>query len=200
MELEDLVRSRRMCRDFSGEPVEPHVVDRLIDLGRRAPSAGHTQGWTFMVLEGAELTARFWAADASPEWIADPTLPGLLRAPVVIVPWTSQAAYERRYGQADKVSSALPWSVPYWIVDTSFATMLVLLGVEAEGLGALFFRLRPGAEQRLRNEFAVPPEWSAIGALAIGHRRLPKEASRPARPLRALDEVVMRGPWRTGEP
>lgn len=199
MELEDLVRSRRMCRDFSEEPVDPQTVDRLLDLARRAPSAGHTQGWAFLVLEGADLTARFWAADASPEWIAAPTLPGLLRAPVVIVPWASQTAYERRYAKADKSPSVIPWSVPYWIVDTSFATMLLLLGVEAEGLGALFFRLRPGAEERLRDEFGVPGEWGAIGALAIGHRNIPGNAARPPRALRPLANVVMRGAWRKAE-
>ena len=38
------------------------------------------------------------------------------------------------------------WAVPYWLVDTSFATMLLLLGAAQEGLGTLFFALqsRPG--------------------------------------------------------
>ena len=210
MELEDLVRSRRMCRDFSDEPVDPSTVDRLLDLARRAPSAGHTQGWSFLVLEGRDQTSRFWAADASPEWLAAPTLPGLLRAPVVIVPWTSQAAYDKRYSEADKSSTVLAWSVPYWIVDTSFATMLVLLAAESEGLGALFFRLRPGGEQRLREEFAVPDEWAALGAVALGRRALavghrgeggqgePDGPPRRQRALRPLDEVVIRGGWSIG--
>lgn len=196
-DLEDLVKARRMCRDFSADPVEPAVVDRLLDLARRAPSAGHTQGWAFLVLEGPEQTRRFWEADASPEWLASPTLPGLLRAPVIIVAWASRQAYERRYAQEDKAGSALGWSVPYWIVDASFATMHILLGAHAYGLGALFFRLRPGAEEALRAELSVPDEWSAIGALALGFPAGGSLRARPARPLRPLDEVVMRGGWRS---
>ena len=200
-----------MCRDFSDEPLDPSTVDRLLDLARRAPSAGHTQGWAFLVLEGRDQTSRFWAADASAEWLAAPTLPGLLRAPVVVVPWTSPAAYDKRYSEVDKSSSVLPWSVPYWIVDTSFATMLLLLAAESEGLGALFFRLRPGGEERLRSEFAVPDEWTALGAVALGQRAVavgqrsgrgepggggePGGPPRRPRALRPLDDVVVRGGW-----
>jgi nitroreductase len=195
-DLEDLVKARRMCRDFSEDPVDGTVVDRLLDLARRAPSAGHTQGWAFLVLEGVELTRRFWQADASPEWLASPTLPGLLNAPVIIVPWASRQAYERRYAKADKATSALGWSVPYWIVDVSFATMHILLGAQAYGLGALFFRLRPGAEEALRADFDVAGEWSAIGALALGFPAGSQGRLRPPRALRPVEEVVMRGAWR----
>lgn len=195
-DLEDLVKARRMCRNFSADPVDRTTVDRLMELARRAPSAGHTQGWAFLVLEGAELTRRFWEADASPEWLASPTLPGLLRAPVIIVAWASRQAYERRYAEPDKAASALAWSVPYWIVDVSFATMHILLGAQACGLGALFFRLRPGAEEALRRDFGVPGEWSAIGALALGYPAGTARRERPPRALRPVDEVVMRGTWR----
>ena len=56
----------------------PEVVDRLVDLARRAPSAGHTQGWAFVVLEGHEQTGRFWSTDADPAWLAQPDHPGVL--------------------------------------------------------------------------------------------------------------------------
>jgi nitroreductase len=195
-DLEDLVKARRMCRDFSADPVDPAVVDRLVELARRAPSAGHTQGWAFLVLEGADQTRRFWEADASPQWLASPSLPGLVRAPVIIVAWASRQAYERRYAEADKATSALAWSVPYWIVDASFATMHILLGAQAYGLGALFFRLRPGAEEALREDFEVPDEWSAIGALALGFAAGGSGRQRPPRALRPVEQVVMRGGWR----
>ena len=41
-----------MCRSFTSDPVEPDLVDRLVDLASRAPSAGKTQGWHLVVLEG----------------------------------------------------------------------------------------------------------------------------------------------------
>lgn len=188
-----------MCRSFSDEGVDAQVVDRLIDRARRAPSAGHTQGWAFLVLEGAEQTGRFWAATADADWLSNPTLPGLVRAPVVVVPLSSEAAYRDRYARGDKPGGAPAggWSVPYWTVDVSFATMLLLLGAVAEGLGALFFGLRPGAPDRLRREFAVPAGWEPIGAVALG-RPAPDPGpigSPVRRPRRGLDEVVHRGGW-----
>lgn len=199
MDLDEAIRRRRMCRNFSDRPLEPALVDRLIDRARRAPSAGHTQGWAFLVLEGRDQVDRFWAADADDAWLASPTLPGLVRAPAVVVPLASEAAYRSRYGEPDKAPAgpAGGWSVDYWTVDVSFATMLLLLGAVAEGLGALFFGLRPGAAQRLRVEFGVPPDWDPIGAVALGW---PAPEPGPAgsaarRPRRSLGEVLHRGGW-----
>ena len=61
-----------MVRAFTAEPLPPGAVDDLLDLARRAPSAGHTQGWAFVALEGPEETAGYW----------DVTLPA--RAPGVV--------------------------------------------------------------------------------------------------------------------
>jgi nitroreductase len=183
-----------MCRDFSDRFVDRGVVDRLIDRARRAPSAGNSQGWAFLVLEGADQTARFWAANADPDWLANPSLPGLLRAPVIIVPWCSEAVYRDRYAETDKMGSEPPKSV--WTVDVAFATMLLLLGVTEEGLGALFFGLRPGAASRLQSNFGVPDDWEPIGAVAVGW---PADTRGPlgsaGRGRRPLSEVVHRGSW-----
>ena len=199
MELDEVIRRRRMHRDFSDRPVEPELVDRLLDRARRAPSAGHTQGWAFLVLQGPAQVHRFWRATADPDWLAAPTLPGLLKAPVVVVPLASEAAYRDRYSQPDKTPAgpAGGWSVPYWTVDVSFATMLLLLAVVDVGLGALFFGMRPGAAESLRDEFGVPPEWEPIGAVALGW---PSPDERPSgsatrRPRRPWEEVVHRGGW-----
>jgi nitroreductase len=207
VELHEVIRRRRMCRDFADDPVAPEVVDRLLDLARRSPSAGHTQGWAFLVLASADEVRRFWEASSSPSWLEDPQLPGLLRAPVIVVPWCSSAAYLARYSEPDKAragSGALgvseeAWPAPFWIVDVSFATMVLLLGAVDEGLGALFFGLR-GEIDALRAEFGVPPEWFPIGAVAIGWpseawRRGESPAGSAWRGRKRLEEVVHRGRW-----
>jgi nitroreductase len=56
-----------MVRDFSNEPVPREVVDRILSHALHAPSAGFTQGFTFVVLEGAEQTEGFWRAVWAPE-------------------------------------------------------------------------------------------------------------------------------------
>jgi nitroreductase len=189
-----------MCRNFSDRQVPQDVVDRLLDRARRAPSAGNTQGWSFLVLKGRSETSRFWAANAEPDWLADPSLPGMLQADLVIVPFCSAEAYARRYSEPDKIAFGLTsperWPVPFWTVDVAFATMILLLGVVEEGLGALFFGLRDGAAERVRDSFAVPSDWSPIGAVSIGWPaadRGPRGSG--VRPRRSLEELVHRGSW-----
>ena len=50
-----------------GRRVPPDVVDRIVDNGLRAPSAGFSQGWAFLVLDTAEDIALFRAAARTPE-------------------------------------------------------------------------------------------------------------------------------------
>jgi nitroreductase len=108
VELDEVIRQRRMCRSFLDRPVRPEIIDRLLERARRAPSAGHAQGWAWLVLEGSDQTQRFWAIDAEPAWLARPSHPGLLRAPVILVPLGNPTAYERRYAEADKAALGRP--------------------------------------------------------------------------------------------
>ncbi len=199
MELDDAVLGRRMCRRFLDRPVPPDVVDRLVARAARAPSAGHTQGWDWLVLEGPEQTGAFWRLDADPAWLAAPDHPGLLRAPVVIVPLAHRGAYLRRYAEPDKTPTAggpSTWQVPYWLTDTAFATMILLLGVVDEGLGALFFALHGDQAVTLAG-LGVPADRVAIGAVALGwpdpDGRRPPPVSRPRR--RDVAGQVHRGRW-----
>jgi nitroreductase len=50
MEFEEVVRKRRMVRNFSDTPVPAEAIDLILDLARRGPSAGHTQGQDFVVI------------------------------------------------------------------------------------------------------------------------------------------------------
>src|SRR5215213_8613694 len=134
-----------MVRDFDDRPVDGALVDRLLDLARRAPSAGHSQGTEFLVLEGAGA-AGWWELTLPPERRDGFAFPGLVAAPVVVVPVGVPDAYVSRYAEPDKAASGLgtaaaAWPVPFWLVDTAFATMTLLLAATDAGLGALFYGL-----------------------------------------------------------
>ena len=199
MELAEAVRRRRMVRNYTDEPVDPAVLARVLDAARRAPSAGHTQGLDLLVLEGPDQTARYWDVTLAPERRATFRWPGLLRAPVLILPCVDAGAYVARYGEADKAGTGLGegvgrWAVPYWHVDGGMAAMLVLLAAVDEGLGALFFGLFDH-EPAVRAAFSIPESVQPIGAIALGHPA-PDEPGRSAsRPRRPADAVVHRGTW-----
>ncbi|GBL20213.1 putative NADH dehydrogenase/NAD(P)H nitroreductase [Acidimicrobiaceae bacterium] len=174
MQFADCVRSRKMVRSFRSDPVAPELVERIVELASRAPSAGKTQGWHFLVLQGAE-TSQFW----------DTTLPAkkrssfkwkhLLDAPIIGLVFADSAAYVARYSESDKSSTGLgnsesSWPTPYWTVDASFATMTLLLAAHDVGLGALFFAVFSG-EDELRELLNVPTDLQLIGAVAMGWPR-----------------------------
>ncbi|HEX2699780.1 MAG TPA: nitroreductase family protein [Acidimicrobiales bacterium] len=198
MELSEVLRRRRMVRSFDDRPLAAGTVDRLLGAAIRAPSAGFTQGWAFVVLEGVD-TERFWRRTLPPPERAGFRWPGLLRAPVLVLPLSSRQAYLDRYAEADKTPAALhdsaAWPVPYWDVDCAFATMVLLLAAVDEGLGALFFGIFRG-EAEVLADLGVPPEFWPIGAVALGHPAGddPPSAS-VARGRKPLDEVVHRGRW-----
>jgi nitroreductase len=193
-----------MVRDFTDEAVEEEALRAILDAARRTPSAGFTQGLDWVVLNGPTQTATFWdrtlptAERASFRW------PGLLRAPVIVLPMADRAAYVDRYAEADKAHSGLGegvdrWPVPYWDVDAGMAAMALLYAVVDAGLGALFFGIFRN-EAALLTDLGVPDGIRPIGAIAIGHpttaaRAVRREASPSRRPRRPLDEMIHLGGW-----
>ena len=201
MEFAEVVRRRRMVRRYSDRPVDPEVVDRLVALATRAPSAGFSQGWEFLVLDTADDVARYWAATAG-ERLERPDrwLRGMMTAPVVVVPFSHRDAYLERYAEPDKGwtdRDEARWSMPYWHLDTAMASLLVLLGAVDEGLGACFFGVPRDAWGRLREEFGVPAAYTPVGAITVGHRAEESAASGSPRrrPRRPLEDLLHRGGW-----
>lgn len=183
-----------MVRSFEDRPLEPESLDRVLANALRGPSAGFSQGFAFLVLEGAEETGRFWALASEQAWRAEPDWPGLLRAPVVIVPLSHRQAYLDRYAESDK--EGLAGRVPVWIVDTAFSVMLILLSAVDVGLGALYFGLDHADEPALLRAFGVPAGFEPMGAIALGH---PAADDRPSASLRRghrpPSEMIHRGRW-----
>ncbi len=200
MEFREVVRRRAMVRAFHREPLPPAVVDRLLDTARRVPSAGFTQGTEFLVLDERDQVDAYWEATLPPERREEFPWPGLLDAPVLVLPLADRDAYLDRYAEPDKGWSDRDpdrWPVPYWDVDAGFSVLMLLLAAVDEGLGAVFFGIFDGWPE-LSERFAIPDRFRAVGTVALGYpdeaRDRPSASLRRAR--RPLDEIVHRGGWR----
>lgn len=197
MEFEAVVRRRKMVRSFEDRPVPHALVERMLQNALRAPSAGFSQGWAFLVLEGKAETFRFWdACWPRPDRDAYPW-PELFNAPVLIFPLADKEAYLSRYAEADKGwadRDERRWPVPYWDVDAGMAALLVLLTAVDAGLGALFFGVSRTAA--FHAALGVPEEMRPVGAIAVGY---PKAGDKPSGSLRRgrrpAAEVIHRGRW-----
>jgi nitroreductase len=202
MEFRDVVRRRRMVRKYDDRPVDPAVVDRMLEHAVHAPSAGFSQGWAFLRLDRPEDLDRFWRTTTPEEYLDSMSdwLAGMRAAPVVIVPLSCKDAYLDRYAQADKGwtdRDESRWPVPYWHIDTGMTSLLILQTAVDEGLGACFFGIPPECIDPFREEFGVPRDHTPIGAITVGHRAPDPGSTGSAarRPRRTAAEVVHHGHW-----
>src|SRR5579871_3503696 len=85
MDFTDVVLKRRMVRHFTPEPVAPEVVARMLDLARHAPSAGFTQGQSFVVVTQPEVKWEIARLCGEEEYIEDGFHPFVSGAPVLVI-------------------------------------------------------------------------------------------------------------------
>lgn len=206
VELAEVLRRRRSIRAFRSDPLPEGMVEDMVAAALRAPSAGNTDGWAFVALEGREQTSRYWDVTLPLERRDSFPWPGLLDAPALVLPLCRPDAWVTRYGEPDKVRSGLgagtdAWSVPYWWVDTAFAAMLAQLAAVGAGLGTCFFGLFDH-EDAVLAALGVPPGWRAIGTIAVGWPDPERDrASRSVQRGRPdVSEVLHREGWSLRQP
>ena len=192
VEFTEVVRRRRMVRRFDPDrPVAAEAVLTALRAAVRAPSAGFSQGWGFVVLQTPEHRHRFWAATADRE--QDAWLRGVSAAPVLVVCCADPQAYLDRYAEPDKGwtdRDPARWPVPYWDVDTGMAALLMLLSAVDQGLGALFFGVPAGAHDAVRRALGIPAGQVLVGVVALGHESERVTSPSLRRGRRPLEEVV----------
>jgi len=103
MEFQDVIRRRRMVRAYTDEPVAEESVERILAAANKAPSAGFSQGYALMTLQGPEQLGPFWELLShyhGDEDNAGSSFDPVTRAPVVVgllrssccSPWSTRAS------------------------------------------------------------------------------------------------------------
>jgi nitroreductase len=142
------IRSRRVVRALTDEPLDPSRLEAILDAARWAPTAGNRHLQRFVVSDhpGTLRALRM----VSPGMVQRPTV-----VVAVCVDWKGVAAY----GFPPHVTG------PYVDVGTALAT--ILLAAHALGVGAgpvsSFSRAAVGAVLRL------PEGWTAEALVCLGH-------------------------------
>lgn len=191
-----------MVRRFDpASTVDPDTVRDLVALAVRAPSAGFSQGWDFLCLSDPRDRAAFWDATREPgtgaeDWAPDDWWSGVAAAPVLVLCLSDPGAYLERYAQPDKGwadRSPDRWPVPYWDTDTAMAAMILLLGAEEIGIGALFFGVPGPRHDAVRESLAIPPGRRIVGVVALGREAERVSGSARTRRRRGVDDVLHLG-------
>jgi nitroreductase len=193
-----------MVRRYDADrPVPADVLSEVLDNACRAPSAGFSQGWDFVVLTSARDRDRFWAA-AKEEDVEDEEethwLRGVRSAPVLVLCCSDRETYLDRYAEPDKGwtdRSESRWPVPYWDIDTGMAALLMLLTATDHELGGLFFGVAAESHDEVHEEFGIPRERSLVGVVALGYEAPGPRSPSLRRGKRGPEQVVHWGQFGT---
>ncbi|MGH3129729.1 MAG: nitroreductase family protein [Gaiellaceae bacterium] len=201
MEFRDVLRRRRMVRNYRPEPVEGETIERIVRTVRRAPSGGFSQGQRLLVVTDAATREALAALAGEEEYLAKGYEAWISRAPVHIVVCTREEDYHERYRQPDKLRAGeeIVWPVPYWYVDAGAAMMLLLLAAIDEGLVAGVFGVLEEQLDPLKRLLGLPEDFHFVAVVTLG---LPaddaawsKATSRATRGRKELDEIVRWERW-----
>lgn len=187
-----------MIRNYADEPPSPEQIERILRAARRAPSAGFSQGQSFVVV-GEEATLRKIAGIAGEARYVEMGFdPWISKAPVIVVVCTSEEIYRTRYREPDKLGPGgeeIEWPVPYWWVDAGASMMLLLLAAVNEGLAAGFLGLGRDGLGELASLLGIPEDVTPIGLVTIGHPAPDRRSGSLRRGWKPEMEVVHRERW-----
>lgn len=196
MEFREVLRHRRMVRNYEDRPVDDAAVQRIVDAGMRGPSAGFSQGFRFVVVTDAGTRRAIAGLADEEEYVARGFVPWISRAPAHVVVCVREEDYHERYREPDKLNpdgTEIDWPVPYWWVDAGAAMMLILLAVIDEGLAAGFFGI--DRIDGLKELLGIPSDVEPIGIVTVGYPAPDRPSGSLARGHRTRDQVVFKERW-----
>lgn len=185
-----------MVRNYTDQAVDHDTLVQIVAAARKAPSAGFSQGVSFVIVTDPKRRQAIAELAGEMEYVNKGFDPWISRAPAHIVVGVSESAYHDRYREPDKLDSSgeeIEWPIPYWWVDAGAALMLVLLAAVDNGLGAGFLGVHsvPG----LRQVVGLPEETAPIGVVTVGYPAADRKSGSLARGWRPLDQVFRWETW-----
>jgi nitroreductase len=169
MDFADVVRTRSSVRDYDpARPVPRPALERILEVGRLAPSAANRQPWRFIVVSSPEALAKVRRCYAK-AWFHD--------APQVLaVTGNAEAAWTR---QADGWNSLE--------TDLAIAMDHLVLAAANEGVGTCWIaNFQPDA---LRSALGLDADHRVFAITPLGYPRPGADAER-LKERKAFDQVV----------
>lgn len=196
MEFADVVGRRRMVRNYRVDPIPIETVERILRTARRSPSAGFSQGHSFVVVTDTGTRNEIARLAEEASYVDAGFDPWISKAPVHVVVCISEQAYHSRYQEQDKLDvegREIEWPIPYWWVDAGATLMLLLLAAVNEGLGAGFLGVH--SISGLRELLQIPPEVTPIGVVTLGYGATDRRSRSLSRGWKSLPEVIHWQRW-----
>jgi coenzyme F420-0:L-glutamate ligase / coenzyme F420-1:gamma-L-glutamate ligase len=183
----EAVLLRRTVRAFTGEPVDPAVLTRCVDIALTAPAPHHSTPNRFVWLREHRETLMdamqaAWEADLAddgmpPERIARRVARGqvLRDATEILIPFTTGGG---RHHYPDERRRAAERTM--FTVAGGACVQALLVALAAEGLGSAWISSTIFCPTVVRSVLDLPDDWEPLGAIGIGHPGDPLEPRAPA--------------------
>lgn len=184
-----------MVRRYLPNPVPAEVLERMVDVARRGPSAGFSQGQSFVLVTDPAVRLRIAELAGEDRYLAKGFDPWISQAPAHVVICTSERDYRDRYREPDKLGPdrEVTWPVPFWYLDAGCSLMLLLLAAVDEGLAAGFLGLT--SYGGLRELLGIPEDVQPIGLVTIGAAAPDRRSGSLDRGRRPAAEMVHHDRW-----
>jgi nitroreductase len=171
METWDAIRARRNVRSYEDRSLAPEHLDRILEAGRRSPSASNRQKWDFVLVTDPDQLH-----ELSTVWVGASHLATAEAAIVLVLPEPES----ERYRTIDQY-------------DLGQATMMMLLAATDLGIGSGHSAI--GDQEACRRILNTPADHLCAYMIALGY-----PADGPLRPMeridrRPFDQVVHRDKW-----
>lgn len=161
MDIFECIKGRRSIRSFSNDPISDDDINKILEAGIWAPSAGNMQAWEFVIVRDKKLRQKLAKAAYNQDFIAE--------APVCIVVFANMRRSASRYGSRG--------SDFYCLLDAAAATQNMLLAIHALGYGSVWIgAFNDDAVMRILN---APEYCRPIAILPVG-----KPLEKPSPPRR----------------
>jgi nitroreductase len=196
VDFADVLARRKMVRNYAPDPLPREALDRIVDAGLRAPSAGNSQGVAFVVVTSDGTRRAIAELAGEEEYVGAGFDPWISRAPAQIVITVSEQIYHDRYREPDKVGpdgEEIDWPVPYWWVDAGAALMAILLAAVSEGYAAGFLGVHSIPD--LAALLGIPDHQTPIGVVTVGRPLPDRRSTSLARGKRPKSDVVHYERW-----
>ncbi len=185
-----------MVRNFQGKRIPVETIDKILNLALRAPSAGYTQGWAYVVVTDQKIRRKIGELQGESDFYAKRKHKFISEAPVLIVACISEQLYHDRYREPDKLKNdgqEIEWTIPFWYFDIGGACTIIFLATVNEGLAAAFtgiFR-----QQQMKELLGIPNHFLPIGIVSIGHPKKDVKSSSHRRGPRSSKDVIHYDRW-----
>lgn len=160
--MPDTIFRHRSIRKYSSEPVDPELLDRILEAGTRASTTGNMQVYSMVVTTSAEIREKLWEVHFKQDMVKE--------APVHITfcadfnrfnLWCRQREADPGYDNFLSFFTAA--------IDALLVSQNVCLAAEAHGLGICYLGTATYNAGRLVEILNLPKGVVPVAAIALGY-------------------------------